>query len=58
MSDLRRVTIAGERLLQEQRAQGRDPDARLVQIVRELAAETFGAGGGATVPGGAQSPAP
>jgi uncharacterized membrane protein len=47
-----------ERLLQEQRAQGRDPDARLVQIVRELAAETFGAGGGATVPGGAGSPAP
>jgi uncharacterized membrane protein len=41
-----------ERLLQEQRAQGLDPDARLVQIVRELAAESLGAGGGASVPSG------
>jgi uncharacterized membrane protein len=39
-----------ERLLEEQRAQGLDPDARLVQIVRELAAENLGAGGGAEIP--------
>jgi len=39
-----------ERLLDEQRAQGLDPNARLVQIVRELAAEELGAGGGANVP--------
>ena len=39
-----------ERLLEEQREQGVDPNARLVQIVRELAAESLGAGGGANVP--------
>ena len=39
-----------EQLLAEQREQGLDPDARLVQIVRELAAENLGAGGGATIP--------
>ena len=37
-----------ERLLEEQRAQGHDTDSRLVQIVRELAAENLGAGGGAS----------
>ena len=47
-----------ERLLEEQRAQGNDPNARLVQIVRELAAEDLGAGGGATVPNGSGSPSP
>jgi uncharacterized membrane protein len=47
-----------ERLLEEERARGLDPDARLVQIVRELAAETLGAGGGATVPRGDRSGAP
>jgi len=45
-----------ERLLEEQRAQGNDPDARLVQIVRELAAESLGAQGGATFPGDGGSP--
>jgi uncharacterized membrane protein len=44
-----------ERLLDEQRAQGRDPNARLVEIVRELAAESLGAGGGASEPA---APAP
>jgi uncharacterized membrane protein len=44
-----------ERLLEEQRALGRDTDARLVQIVRELAAEGLGAGGGATVEPGTTS---
>jgi uncharacterized membrane protein len=39
-----------EHLLAEQREQGLDPDARLVRIVRELAAENLGAGGGATIP--------
>lgn len=47
-----------ERLLEEQRAQGNDPNARLVQIVRELAAEGLGAGGGATVPNGSGPPSP
>ena len=45
-----------ERLLDEQRAQGLDPDTRLVQIVRELAAESLGAGGGATIPRDEESP--
>jgi uncharacterized membrane protein len=45
-----------ERLLEEQRAQGLDPDSRLVQIVRELAAETLGAGGGAAIPRDQDSP--
>jgi hypothetical protein len=45
-----------ERLLEEQRARGFDPDARLVQIVRELAAENLGAGGGANVPRDEESP--
>ena len=45
-----------ERLLEEQREQGVDPNARLVQIVRELAAESLGAGGGANVPPTATSP--
>jgi uncharacterized membrane protein len=39
-----------ERLLADERAEGRDPDARLVQVVRELAAEGLGAGGGASIP--------
>jgi uncharacterized membrane protein len=47
-----------ERLLEEQRAQGNDPNARLVQIVRELAGEGLGAGGGATVPNGSGRPSP
>jgi hypothetical protein len=36
-----------ERLIDEQREQGRDPNSRLVQVIRELAAEELGAGGGA-----------
>jgi hypothetical protein len=39
-----------ERLLDEQRGQGRDPNTRLVQILRDLAAENLGAGGGANIP--------
>jgi uncharacterized membrane protein len=45
-----------ERLLEEQRAQGNDTDTRLVQTVRELAAETYGAGGGASTPDGGPPP--
>jgi uncharacterized membrane protein len=37
-----------ERLIDEQREQGLDPDTRLVQVIRELAAEELGAGGGAS----------
>jgi uncharacterized membrane protein len=46
-----------ERLLDEQRAAGLDPDARLLQIVRDLANENLGAGGGASIPSPDESPA-
>jgi uncharacterized membrane protein len=39
-----------ERLIEQERASGTDTDARMVALVRELADETLGAGGGAEVP--------
>jgi hypothetical protein len=43
-----------DRLIQEQRAAGQNTDERLIELVRNVAFEEFGADGGAS-PGGTKS---